>query len=111
MKINVEKTEVMVAGKIKHTVNIKLNNKMIKQTDNFKYLGSVINAQGDLSEKINESIQCATRLDHTLNKIFLGKKKLVLRCLILFKLQNKNYQNNFFNRDLMAMKYFNSLTR
>ena len=42
MKINKEKTEVMLVSRAQDELNIRLGDVILKQTDQFEYLGSVL---------------------------------------------------------------------
>ena len=59
MKMNVEKTEILtVSRREEHEFSITIGNKGVKNTNIFKYLGSVITKEGgnkrDISERINK---------------------------------------------------------
>ena len=45
LKLNLLKTEVMMMGLSKHTLNIKLENFTLNQVQSFKYLGSTVNGK------------------------------------------------------------------
>ena len=61
LKINIDKTEVMVATKKRETVNteIMLNGKKLKQVQHFKYLGSIITEDGRSEKEIKTRIGIA----------------------------------------------------
>ena len=61
MRININKTEVMVATKKKETVKaeITLERKILKQVNNFKYLGSIITEDGRSNKEIKTRIGIA----------------------------------------------------
>lgn len=76
MKINVEKTKLMVSGKTKIQTNLQLDGKPIEQVENFQYLGITINREGHQEPEINKRIQKATQLYHSLKHTFIGKKEI-----------------------------------
>jgi hypothetical protein len=49
--------------------------KDLEQVENFKYLGVIINENGQIEEEINTRMLNARKLYHAINKGFLGKKK------------------------------------
>jgi len=56
MKINNEKTEVMVCSKDFKNINIKMDDYALKQVSKFKYLGSTITEDGKNREDIMQRI-------------------------------------------------------
>lgn len=76
MKINTEKTKVMVIGKRTRNINITINSTAIEQVQSFKYLGSIIEDKGGFEEEINNRIQSTTRAYHAINKVILNNKKI-----------------------------------
>lgn len=53
MNIKANKTEDMIVSKTEHKIDVRINNNKVQQIKNFKYLGSVIIAHGDLEPDIN----------------------------------------------------------
>lgn len=49
-------------SKNEHTVNVALNEKYNQQTENYKYLGLVINAPEEMEDDMNARMQDATKL-------------------------------------------------
>lgn len=43
-----QKTEVMMIGRVHHNLNIKIGECELKQVAPFKYIGSIINEQGNM---------------------------------------------------------------
>lgn len=79
LKINEEKTKVMVVGKGSTRTNIELNGKGIDQVDTFKYLGVHINDKGYHDTEINTRIENAARMYHSLKNSFIGKKEVSIK--------------------------------
>ena len=46
MEINIDKSQLMRVSRSNESLWIKIGNRELKETDHFKYLGSVLNAQG-----------------------------------------------------------------
>ena len=46
LQLNVKKTKVMAAGKMKTNLNIKVNNEKVEQVENYTYLGAIISEDG-----------------------------------------------------------------
>ena len=60
LKVNADKTETMVCARTAETMLIKdKTGKALKQVENFRYLGSVIHAQGRSEEDIKARIAAA----------------------------------------------------
>jgi beta-glucosidase-like glycosyl hydrolase len=53
MKINTEKTETMAIGRHTQCLNITVVNDSIKQTNEFKYLGTVFSDDGKIDKEID----------------------------------------------------------
>jgi galactitol-specific phosphotransferase system IIB component len=75
MKINIEKTKIMVITKDVKNVDIEIEDTKIEQVNEFKYLGVTINNKGKQDTEINQRISAATKLYHSLGKTFVGKKE------------------------------------
>ncbi|MGL4388826.1 MAG: reverse transcriptase domain-containing protein [Brevinema sp.] len=76
MKINVKKTEVMTLGKISKNINMQLEGNQIKHTKSIKYLGAIINENGDLSEELNNRIQKTNTIYNSLRTLLFSKKEI-----------------------------------
>jgi hypothetical protein len=74
--INHGKTKIMMIGRSKKSCIVKLMGKYLKQVQNFKYLGVIINENGKIEEEINTTMLNAGELYHAINKGFLGKKEI-----------------------------------
>lgn len=57
MRINTEKTEVMAIGRRRKNINITIENTIIRQAKEFKYLGTTFTEDGKIDEEIN--IRCS----------------------------------------------------
>ncbi|CAH1997516.1 unnamed protein product [Acanthoscelides obtectus] len=75
LKINVAKSKVMVIGKNVKEI-IKINNNELEQVNIYKYLGIMIQREGSMEAKLNERINKALKIYHTMSKAFLGNKKI-----------------------------------
>jgi len=52
MKINAKKTKIMCNSRqLKHKVRISIDDKQVEHVDQFKYLGSVISADGTVGQR------------------------------------------------------------
>jgi len=49
MEVNIDKSQVMRVTRSNETFQIKVNNRELKEVDNFKYLGNMITARGESS--------------------------------------------------------------
>ena len=57
LKLNLDKTEIVVLSRIERNTNIKVGDKTIKQATSFKYLGSMISQSGLIDHEINTRIK------------------------------------------------------
>jgi hypothetical protein len=57
LKLNLDKTEIVMLSRSKITTNISLEEKRIKQVSTFKYLGSILSENGLIDLEINERIK------------------------------------------------------
>src|SRR6218665_2260301 len=57
LKINIKKTETMVCAKTNETLMIRDTGHLLKQTETFKYLGSVMNAKGGCEQDVKAAWQ------------------------------------------------------
>lgn len=76
LKINTEKTKVMVIGKNNIQTKIQLNDKEIEQVDSFKYLGVTIQKDGKNEAEINNRIESAIKVYYALGNTFVRKKEV-----------------------------------
>lgn len=76
MKINVDKTKVMVIGKNASQIKIQIEEKELEQVEAFKYLGVNIHKNGKEDLEINNRIENTTKLYYALNNTFIRKKEI-----------------------------------
>ena len=66
MKINIDKTEIMNIAREKGNINIQINNKQLKQVDEFKYLGSILRydnkQEAEIDARCNKACQIIGQL-------------------------------------------------
>jgi Reverse transcriptase (RNA-dependent DNA polymerase) len=87
MKINIQKTKVMMTSQEEsETMNIIINNERIEQVDQFKYLGVVLERDGNQTIDINERISRTVKLYHGMNQRFIRKKEISTKTkMIVYK--------------------------
>ena len=76
LKINVEKTRVMVMGKTSHDISVQIDGKAIKQEETFKYLGVLLSSNGNQEVEIKARIESAARLYHSIKNTLIGKREI-----------------------------------
>lgn len=76
LKLNEDKTKVMIGGKTNHLLNVGLNGKRLEQVNSFKYLGVYMESQGYQNQEINARIQSAANVYHSMKNSFIGKKEV-----------------------------------
>ena len=59
MEMNIDKSQVMRVSRSNESLQIKVNNRELKEVDYFKYLGSVLTRDGCCARKINRRIAIA----------------------------------------------------
>lgn len=89
MKINTEKTKIMKFSKsISSDVKVKIDNKIIKQVTEFKYLGAIFTNDGRDVKEIKSRIGLAKRAFINLGQILKNRKmalelrKRIIRCYV-----------------------------
>ena len=73
MRMNLEKTEVQYIGKEKVTMDLSINGTLLKQVDEFVYLGSKIAGDGSSDQDVKRRIGLANGLVQSLDKIWKAK--------------------------------------
>ncbi|XP_031340877.1 uncharacterized protein LOC116168986 [Photinus pyralis] len=58
------------------TMDITIDEERIEQVDKYKYLGVLIQREGNMEEEVNERLSNAAKLYHTLSKTFLTKREI-----------------------------------
>lgn len=76
MKINANKTQVMLIGKDHQKIKIQINEQEIEQTKQFKYLGVTIDNDGRQEIDISERIEKCNKLYYTMNVNFINKREV-----------------------------------
>lgn len=79
MKLNKNKTKVMVVAKEKTLIRITIDGVRIKQAEVFQYLGTIIEETGRSEIEISERIKKANNVYYAMNKGFINKKEISKR--------------------------------
>ena len=88
MKINVKKTKVMCISRDSKTkVKICIDEEMMKQVEQFRYLGSLTSEDGYYEKDIQSRTEIAKKAFMNKKRLFTSKmnlelKKRIIRCLI-----------------------------
>ena len=83
MRINVGKTKVMKIGKEETRLNITLNGQQLEQINSFKYLGAIVNSEGNTIEEIRKRIGMGKEA-YTKMRGLLNAKKIPISLRIRF---------------------------
>jgi len=73
MRISIGKTETMVVGRSPRDIDITINNEKLKQTSEFKYLGSTFTSDGSINREIEVRCQKANNIIYQLNPLLTHK--------------------------------------
>lgn len=76
LKINPNKTKVMMIGKEQKQLNIELNQEKIEQVEEYKYLGIWIEREGNIENEIKERINSAAKVYHSINRSVIRKREI-----------------------------------
>lgn len=76
LKINLEKTKIMVVGDKDTQTTVTLEGTAIKQTNSFKYLGVTIQKDGKNDAEINNRVENASKLYYAINTALIWKKEI-----------------------------------
>ena len=76
LRINTQKTKIMVTGRPTTSTNVVLNGEQIEEVDVFKYLGVKIHKEGNIDLEINERVENAAKVYHCLKRSFLDNRKV-----------------------------------
>lgn len=82
MKININKTKVMVIGKNNIKVEISLDGRKLEQVDTFKYLGVNIHKSGTEDVEVVGRIESTNKLYYALCNTFVKKKEITQKTKI-----------------------------
>lgn len=76
LKINTDKTKVMVVGKGDEKISITLDGRKIDQSETYNYLGVKVHKGGKNEAELTGRVESALRLYHSLNNTFIRKKEI-----------------------------------
>lgn len=76
MRINIDKTKTVLISNEEKEMNISMEMTAVGQVDDIKYLGAVIDRTGKYEEEINNRINKATKLYHSIKRGFINKKEI-----------------------------------
>ena len=77
MKININKTKTMIISRDEKNRKIKIGDQTLEQVKQFKYLGSIINNNCRIDEKINNRIIAGGgKLYYMLSGNFISRKEV-----------------------------------
>lgn len=82
LKINSEKTKIMIIGKDDKQASVTLDGRKIEQVNTIKYLGVNLNKDGKNEAEINERIEKAMRNYYALNNKFIRRKEISIKTKI-----------------------------
>ena len=87
VKINIDKSQVMRVSRSNESLQIKVNNKELKEVDHFKYLGSVLTKDGYCTREIQMKIVIAKEafnrnMSLLTSKLNIELKKNLVRCYV-----------------------------
>lgn len=90
MKMNMNKTKILVIGNPDIGTGVKVDDTRIEQVKSFKYLGTMIDRTGRQDAEINERIEKTIRLYYAMNQKFIKKKEITKQTKI--KIYNTIYR-------------------
>ena len=76
MKINNDKTKVMVIASEQQQTNIQINNTRLEQVHSFQYLGVTLQDNGRQDIDINKRVEKTAKLYHAWNRSFIAKSEV-----------------------------------
>lgn len=79
LKLNEEKTKIMVSGKTHRPVNIEVNGKKIEQVKSIKYLGVKLDGNGQQDIEIAARIESAANVYHAPKNGFISKREISVK--------------------------------
>jgi Reverse transcriptase (RNA-dependent DNA polymerase). len=87
MEINIDKSQVMRVSRSNESLQIKVNNRELKEGDHFNYLGSVLMRDGYCTTEIKMRIAIAneafnTKMSLLTPKLNIELKKKLVRCYV-----------------------------
>ena len=78
---NVDKSQVMRVSRGNESLQIKVNNRELKEVDHFKYLGSVLTRSGYCTREIKMRIAIA-KISFLTSKLNIELKKKLVSCYV-----------------------------
>ena len=96
MEINIDKSKVMRVSRSNELLQIKVNNRELKEVDHFKYLGSVLTRDGYCTREIKMRIAIAKeafnrKMSLLTSKLNIGLKKKLVRCSMAYMAQRPGH--------------------
>ena len=86
LKFSVRKCELLVIGQVEDQCNLEVNNTTIKQVQHVKYLGDLINSQGNncdlIKSRIDRSYGSVTELISICKEAYFGSKQIEIMLLL-----------------------------
>ena len=87
MEINIDKSQVLRVSWSNESLQIKVNNRELKEVDHFKYLGSVLTGDGYCTREIKMNIAIAKeafnrKISLLTNKLNIELGKKLLGCCV-----------------------------
>ena len=74
LAINIDKTEIQFLGKGDERFRVNIGGKVLKQVDQFVYLGGCIDTQGGTEKDVNRRIGLARGIFQNLNKVWTSRE-------------------------------------
>ena len=86
LKFSSRKCELLVIGQVEDQCNLEVNNTTIKQVQHVKYLGDLINSQGNncdlIKSRIDRSYGSVTELISICKEAYFGSKQIEIMLLL-----------------------------
>lgn len=76
MKMNINKTKVMMTSTEQENMNIKIKGQLIEQVVQYRYLGVTIKCDGNQEADIEERIEATSRTFHAMKNSFIKKREI-----------------------------------
>lgn len=117
LKINISKSKVMMISRSSRNIKIQIDNIQMEQVEDFKYLGTVIEAKGNNNLEVDSRIDSALKVYHSLRTSVINKKeisrktkltvyKTILRPVLMFACESWVLsQQNESRLQALEMKY------
>ena len=87
MEINIGKSQVMRVSRSNESLQVKVNNRELKEVDHFKFIGSVLTRDGYCTREIKMRISIAReafnrKMSLLTSKLNIELKKKLVRCYV-----------------------------